>query len=116
MSIESDLYAALAPLVAGRVYPLRADPETARPFITYQQVGGRSVAFLESGVVGKRNGRFQFNAWAEDFQEVANLMRSISDTLVANTTLRAFPLGEPVTTFEDEVALFGAQLDFSIWF
>lgn len=116
MTVESDLFAALSPLVAGRVYPLRADPETARPFMTFQQVGGRSVSFLESGVVGKRNARIQVNVWHEDFQGASTLMRSVSDALVVSSALRATPLGEPFATFDDLVALYGASQDFSIWF
>lgn len=116
MTVEADLFAALSPLVDGRVYPLRADPDTAKPFITFQQVGGRSVSFLETAVVGKRNARFQINVWSADFQEAASLMRSVSDALVTNTTLRAIPLGEPVSSFEDMVRLYGGSQDFSVWF
>lgn len=116
MTIESDLFDALSGLVDGRVYPLRADPETPRPFITYQQVGGRSVSFLETGVVGKRNARFQVNVWSDDYQQAASLMRSASVALITSTTLRATPLGEPVGRFEDDVELFGAEADFSVWF
>lgn len=116
MSIESDLVAALSPLVGGRVFPLSAPNTTTSPFITYQQVGGRSVAFLESAVVGKRNARFQINCWSTDFQEVADLMRSVSDALVTSSTLRAMPLGEPVSEFADLVYLYGASQDFSVWF
>lgn len=116
MTVETVLYAALSPLVSGRVYPMIAAPNCARPFITYQQVGGRSVSFLESGVVGKRNGRFQFNVWSDDFQEAMTLMRSLADLIVDHPTLRAYALGEAIARYEDEVLLFGAESDFSIWF
>jgi hypothetical protein len=116
MTVESDLFDALSPLVDGRVFPLRAEPDCEVPYITYQQVGGRSVAFLESGIPSRRNGRFQINVWSDDFQEAATLMRAVHDALVPSATLRATALGEPIARIEDEVALFGAEADFSIWF
>lgn len=113
MSLESDLTALLSPLVGGRVYPLTAPNTTTKPFITYQQVGGRSVAFLESGVVGKRNARVQINCWSDEFQEVANLARAVSDLLMVN---HAYPLGEPIHEYADGVKLYGTTHDFSVWF
>jgi hypothetical protein len=63
MSVETDIVAALGPLVSGRVYADTAPANAAKPFVIYQQVGGKPVAFLESGIVGKRNGRFQVACW-----------------------------------------------------
>lgn len=116
MPVRDDLYAALGPLCSNRVWPLVAPQNAARPYIVYQQVGGQPVAFLESAVVGKRNGRFQVTAWADTNRVAATTIQSAADTLVTSTTLRARPVSEPVDTFDADTGLYGTRQDFSIWF
>lgn len=116
MTVEADIVAALTSLVSGRVYADTAGNNTTKPFITFQQVGGRSVAFLETAVVGKKNGRFQINTWHTSRTLCAALSRSVADALVSSTTLRATPLSEPIAEYDDVVNLYGASQDFSIWF
>ena len=116
MSVETDIFAALGPLVSNRVYPDTAPSIVTKPYITYQQVGGRSVSFLESAVPSRRNGRFQINVWGVSRAEVSVLARTVSDTMVTITTLRATPLGEPVADYVDMVKLYGTSQDFGIWF
>lgn len=118
MSLESDLFSALGPLVSNRCFPDVAPLKTARPYITYQMVGGQAVSYLESAVVGKRNARIQINVWADTRASAMALCRSIEDTLVTNTTLRAFVLGAPVSLYEDETSppLYGTRQDFSCWY
>lgn len=117
MSLESDLFSALGPMCSNRVFPDVAPIKTARPYVTYQQVGGEAENFLESAVVGKRNARMQINVWADTRAAAMTLCRSIEDTLVTNTTLRAHILGSPVSLYEDETSppLYGTRQDFSIW-
>jgi hypothetical protein len=115
MTVETDLYSALGSLVSNRVYPDLAPQGAARPFITYQQVGGRAIAFLETAVVGRRNSRLQVNVWAATRLAANNLARSVEDTLVASATLRAIPLHAFVTIFEPDTGLYGTRQDFSVW-
>lgn len=118
MSLESSIFDSLKSLVSNRVYPDVAPISTALPYITYQQVGGRAVSFLESAVVGKRNARVQVNCWAATRLAASNLARSAEDALVVDTTCRAIPLAAMVATFEDETEppLYGTRQDFSIWY
>lgn len=116
MTVESLLFSALGSLVANRVFPDVAPLNTAKPYLTYQQVGGTAVSFLESGIVGKRNGRFQINAWATTRLDAAALSRAVEDALVTSTPLRAYVLGAPVAIYEPETLLYGTRQDFSIWF
>lgn len=115
MTVESDLFAALGPLASSRVYPDVAPADAALPYITYQQVGGQALAYLETAVVGKRNARFQVNVWATTRTAAANLARTVEDTLVASTTLRAIPIGAMNAEYEPDTGLYGARQDFSIW-
>lgn len=116
MPVRDDLYAALGPLCSNRVWPLVAPQNVSTPYMVYQQVGGQPVAFLESAVVGKRNGRFQVTAWAATNRVAAQLIQDAADVLVTNATLRARPVSEPVDTFDADTGLYGSRQDFSIWF
>lgn len=116
MAIEAALYSALGSLVGNRVYPDVAPTGVAKPFVTYQQVGGRAVAYLESAVVGYRNARIQINVWHTSRLAASNLARSVEDTLMASTTVRATPAGAFVSTHEPETNLFGTRQDFTVWY
>lgn len=116
MTVEADLFNALKTLVSNRVYPDVAPAGVAKPYITYQMVGGSAVNFLESATVGKRNGRFQVNVWAATRAEAMSLCRSVEDAMVTNTTLRAYVLGAPVSTYEQDTLLYGTRQDYSVWY
>jgi hypothetical protein len=115
MSVEADLYAVLGPLVSGRAYPDLAAFGTTLPYVTYQQVGGNAVNFL-NGIPDQRNGRFQINVWASTRVAASALIRQIEDALRLSTTLRATSEGGAVSEYEDELKLYGARQDFSVWF
>lgn len=115
MTIESNLRDAVKALVSDRVFPDFAPPRTSRPYITYQQVGGQAAAFMEGGVVGKRNARFQVNCWADGRQAAADLARSVEDALVTNA-VRAQPLGAMAAEHDAETNAYGTRQDFSVWY
>lgn len=102
-------------MAGDRVFPDEAPAETALPYVTYTQIGGRALTFL-AGLPDKRNGRFQFNVWATTRDEASTLMRAIADVLELDDVLQATPLGELAGTQEPETKLYGATQDFSIWF
>lgn len=116
MSLESNLYDALKGLVSNRVYPDLAPYGAALPHITYQQIGGRPINFLECGVPGKRNARVQVNVWATTRMAAATLSRQVEDALIASATLRAFVLSAAQSRYDIEVQQYGTNQDFSIWF
>lgn len=116
MSLESNIYDALKGLVSNRVYPDLAPYGAALPHITYQQLGGRAINFLESGVPGKRNARVQINVWATTRSAAATLSRQVEETLITNATLKAYVLSASFSRFDLEVQQYGTNQDFSIWF
>lgn len=118
MTVEADLFAVLGPLAGNRVYPDVAPSTAALPWITYQQVGGEVINFLESAAPGKRNARFQVNVWASTRVAAAALARQVEDTLLASTTLRATAIGAMSAQHEPETTppLFGSRQDFSVWY
>jgi|SRR5690606_23597877 hypothetical protein len=117
MSLESDIVAALTSLVSGRVFPEFAPYSTAKPFITYQQVGGAAENFLEATVVGKKNARIQINCWTTTRQSANNLARQVEGALVPSA-LKAYVLGAFIAVYEEDVEppLYGTHQDFSVWY
>lgn len=115
MSIEADLNSLLSPLVAGEVYP-DVGIEPSLPYITYQQVGGESLAFLERAIPSKRNGRFRVRTWATTRVQASALMRQVHDTLITAAALQVTAQGEQLADYDEETKRFGSMQDFGIWF
>lgn len=115
MTVEADIFNALKGLTENRVYPDVAPAGAARPYITWQQVGGVAVNFLDGGAPVKRNGRFQVNCWADTRAAAITLARQVEDAL-AGGSLKAFVVAAPVSTYEPDVPIYGTRQDFSIWF
>jgi hypothetical protein len=116
VSVEQDLFAVIGPMVGGRVYPDVAPEGSLLPRVTYQQVGGEALTYVEKAAPSKKNGRFQVNVWSSRRSDSALLARQIENALVVSAPLIAKPLSAPVATFEEDTKLFGTRQDFSIWF
>ena len=81
-----------------------ADPDnlqtvTDLPRITFQQVGGQAVNFLDSAVPSKKNARFQVNCWAVSRDDAAKISAlSISCGWLSVQSSTCMPPSEPPTT------------------
>lgn len=115
MSFEASLFNALNALVSGRVYPDVAPPSAVTPYITYQQVGGRSINFIDPTLPGKRNARVQINVWGENRLAVSQLAAAVEDALRLAPALQTSVLGQPVVGVDEETGLRGSRQDFSFW-
>ena len=115
MTIEASIYTAIKGLCANRVYPDVAPITATKPYVTYTQVGGEAVSYLEIAVPSLQNGRFQFNVWGDSRAVCSALMAQIEVALVTATTFQARPIGAPVSTYEHEMEIYGSQIDMSIW-
>lgn len=115
MSMETLLFARLKSLVDNRCYPDIAPDLTIRPYITYQQVGGFTVNFIDPAVPSKKNGRFQINVWADTRAQASVLAGQIEDALRDVAALQTTVLSAPVATYEPDTALRGTRQDFSFW-
>lgn len=116
MSVDVQIFAALSPLAGGRVFPDVAPEGTARPYLTYQQVGGDALNFMEGTMPGKRNARIQINAWADTRLAASELSEQAEDALRLVLGLQAEVLGARVSIFEEDIKLRGARQDFSVWY
>lgn len=113
MTIEETLAAAIGPLCGGRFLPDTAPAGTPRPFVTYQQVGGKPLNYLR-GAPAEANARMQINVWAATRPEANTLMRQIR-TALQSPPINAVGLGELIATYEPITKSYGAQMDFSVW-
>jgi hypothetical protein len=114
MSIESELY----PLLAARcprVFPDVAPLGTVTPYVTWQGLGGRTLRFLENTPADKRNTLMQINVWSATRMQAITLMRDIEDALCASASLTVNPMGEPLSTYEEDTNLYGSLQRFSIY-
>jgi hypothetical protein len=114
--IREKLFAALVPLVPDeRVFPGGAPLDTPRPYITYRQVGGEAVDFIDKATPSKRNARVQVNVWSDDGDEATALIYAVEDALRAVPGLQTTPLGAHFDRDEPDLNLYGRQQDFSVW-
>ena len=115
MSLESDLFALIGPIVSNRAYPITAPFGTPTPFVIWNSLGGTPVNFYESAMPSKRNLHIQVRVWSTTYAGALVVARSIENALVTSATLRATRLGEALGDYEDDVKLYGTIQDFSIW-
>jgi hypothetical protein len=116
VSIESSIVSALAPLVQNRVYPdIAPQGVTALPRITYQQISGEAVNFMDPTKPSRKNARIQVNVWAGTRLAASSLGRQVEDTLRA-AALQVTVLGALTATYESDTNLYGTLQDFSFWF
>lgn len=113
MSLETDLLAAITPLCA-RVFPDFAPYETAKPYVTWQQVGGDEIQMVTSTQDGIERPRVQVNVWHTDRKSATELMHSIRDALRV-APLHARAIGALVSRVDELNLTRGAQQDFHIW-
>lgn len=118
MSVETLIYSALKNLASNRVYRDIAPPTvTALPRITFQQVGGEAINFLDAATVpSKKHARFQVNCWDDRRDDAMALAREVEDTLRAVSALHTTVLGAAVAVYEEDTRLYGAMQDFSFWY
>lgn len=115
MSIEGDLYATLRGLCGNRVYPDMAPASATKPYATYTQIGGEAIQHIAGTVPSIKNGRFQFNVWGDSRLQCSALMLQIEAALVASPLFQARSVGAHSSQYDNDMALYGSQLDMSIW-
>jgi Protein of unknown function (DUF3168) len=115
MSVEATVFATLQGLVAGRCYPDVAPEATARPYLTYQAVGGTAVNFISQAPPGRVNTRMQISVWADTRAQASTVARQAEDALRGVAALQTTVMGAPVAIYETDTRLRGSQQDFSFW-
>lgn len=114
MSLEADLFALLGPLCGNRVYPDLAPHDTARPYITWQQVGGLPVNPVDNSEPGLEQARVQVNVWADTRLGASTLIHAVQAAL-RPAPMRGVPVAAAVSRMDELNTERGAQQDFLIW-
>lgn len=114
MSMESDLVTLLK-TICTRTFPDVAPELTAKPYITWQGIGGESVRFVENTAADKRNTLMQVNVWSATRQGALTMIRQIEDAFCSSALFTATPQGEPLSTYEYDTESYGCIQRFDIW-
>lgn len=113
---ESDLVAhlkadtTLNTLVNGRIYPLIAPQNVARPYITYQVVAGRRLQCLK-GNIYQGDFRFQIDVWGLTYSSVKAISEAVKNCLVGFLDSNNINI---MDGHESETQLFRQIIDFKI--
>jgi len=111
MTFEEEFLACLK-AITPRVHADFAPVTTARPYVTFQQVGGDVINPLDNSAPGKRLPEMQVNVWADNRMQAMALIRAIEDALRAASAFHARPAGDAVADFDADVPVYGARQDF----
>lgn len=114
MSLETALYTVLTSQCP-RVFPDVAPLTTARPYITWQQVGGEALVFTDDTVPDARNANIQINVWADTRLAATTLALQVEAALIVASTLQARATGALIAAHDEDTDLRGCLQDFSIW-
>lgn len=114
MSMESDL-STLLKTICVSTFPDVAPSGTAAPFVAWQLLGGETLRALDNTAADKRNSYVQVSVYSTKRMESLELIRAAEDAMCASENFICRPMGEPLTTYEDDTRLYGAMQRFSIW-
>jgi hypothetical protein len=114
MTVESDIFLALKGLVDNRCFPDMAPITTAKPYITYTQIGGEALALLDGSLPDKKQGRFQVNVWGDTRSSVSALMLQVELAMSQQTVFRARPVSAPSSDYDHDMLTYGSMQDFNV--
>jgi len=115
MTVEADIFSALQGLVSNRVFPDIAPLDTPLPYITFQQIGGEAIGYMDNTVPDAKNGRFQVDVWSQSRIQCAALALQIEAAMVQASVFQARPVGAPSSQYEPDTKLYGSLQDFTVW-
>lgn len=114
MSMESDLHTLLL-TACPRVFPDVAPSGTAKPWVTWQALGGESLGYLDNTAASHRNTLMQCSVWATTRMQSLQISRDIENAMRASTAFIATSSGEPVSQYEPDTQLYGCIQRFEIY-
>ena len=115
MTVESDLYGILKGLVSNRCFPDFAPLGTFRPFITFEQVGGEALSFLDGTLPDKKHGRFEISVYADSRAACAAIALQVESVMAAATPFQSMAIHAPISDYADEVKIYSSTQNFSIY-
>lgn len=113
MSIEADLFALLN-AINPRTYPDVAPEGTATPYVTWQQIGGESLRYVDN-TADSRYPLIQISVWSRTRMEASTLIQQIEDALCAAPAFQATPQGDAMSRYEPDTGLYGSIQRFDVF-
>lgn len=114
MTVEADLFNVLK-AICPRAYPDIAPTNTIRPYVTYQQIGGKAVSYVDPSIPSLKNGEYQINIWADTRTQASAMALQIEAALITANAFQARPLSAPASDYDYDMLVYGSRQDFSIW-
>jgi hypothetical protein len=113
--------AAVAALVAARIYPGAAPQGVVAPYVTYFRAGGAQDTTFD-GPTRKDHPRIQIDAWAATYGGAEALGKAVEDAMAGlagggtGGIVRSVVQDLWQTLYEDDTRLHRVSQDFNIWF
>jgi len=98
-----------------RVFPDVAPNGTAKPWVTWQALGGESLGYLDNTAADKRHTLMQVSAYATTRMQSLQIIRDIETLMRASAAFIASPQGEAISTYESDTLLYGSIQRFEIF-
>ena len=115
MTVEADIYTALKGLVSNRCFPDFAPVATVRPYITYTQIGGEALSYMDDTLPSGKFGRFQVNVWAETRATASALMLQVEAAMIQAAAFQGRPLSAPSSAYDHDSLVYGSMQDFNVF-
>ena len=110
--IQQDLFAALAGVAGGRVFPSVAPNNVQKPYVVYARVSSAPENTLTDGAPIE-NTRLQVDCFDTTYAAVVALAETVKDAVKSSAITHVLLLEQD--QFEPEALLHRVILDFSIW-
>lgn len=114
MTLEDKLTALLR-TVCPRTWSDFAPVNTVRPYLTYQQIGGEAVTFIDSTQPSKENATIQISIWADSRPDAKALIKQVEAVLVAAVDPQCEPLSAASNDFDADMPRYSSRQDWSVW-
>lgn len=112
--MKAAIYTALK-TACDRVFPVTVPYGTPAPYIVYQGFGGEVVTFLDNADPQLKNRSVQVRVWGADPAQADSVLQAASVALQASTGLIAKPMSAPRDDYDEDMQLYSASQDFTIW-
>jgi hypothetical protein len=114
MTLEEKLVALLQ-AICPRTFPDFAPTDTARPYVTWQQIGGDAIDFFDNALPSKENALVQVNVWSDRRAEAKGLIKQIENALITSTAFDARPTAAAASDADSDMQRYCSRQDFSVW-
>jgi hypothetical protein len=115
MTVESDLFGLIKGLVGNRCFPDFAPLGTVRPFITFEQVGGEALSFVDGSLPDKKHGRFEIGVYADSRASCAAVALQVEAAMAGATMFQSTAIHAPISDYASEVKIYSSTQNFRVF-